>query len=168
MAVEPKKKAPAKRRPAKKKVADKRPVGRPRVDPEDYNPEWKEELIEHYSEGKSDLAAKTKCFKKHRVSSELWYRWMEEHEEFSTTVKFGRELSRLWWEELSAEHASGVNSDANATSIIFNMTNRFRNGDDAWKQRQSVETATKVSLDIDELDKLQEYLSDNGVDVTKL
>lgn len=143
-------------------------MARPEVNPEDYNPEWQEEILSAYEDGKSDVWVRVKCFKNHRVSNDLWYRWIDEIEEFSETVKYGKELARAWWENVSQEHASGVNTDANATSLIFNMTNRFRDGEDAWKQRQSVEQTTKHSLDIQEADKLREFLEENGVDTSEL
>lgn len=139
--------------------------GRPKINPEDYNPNWEEEVASAYSEGKSDTWIRAKCFKKHVVSDDLWYRWIEEIEIFSRAIKNGKKMSQAWWEDVSQEHASGCNTDANATSLIFNMSNRFK---EQWKQRQSVEQTTKHSLDIDELDKLQEFLEENGVDTKNL
>jgi hypothetical protein len=145
--------------------SEPREVGRPKVSPEDYNPNWKEELEAAYLDGKSDIWVRARCFKGKVISSELWYRWLEEEKEFSTTVKAGKVLSQSYWEDLSQSHGAGINTDANATSLIFNMTNRFS---ESWKQRQSVEQSTKVSLDMDDADKLAEFLKENGVDVSSL
>lgn len=170
MAIEPKKKAAAKK-PAKKvtkKVTKKKEPkanGRPKVNPEDYNPDWAKEMTEAYSEGKSDVWVRARCFNGKVVSEDLWYRWVEEVDEFSLTVKGGKLLSQSHWEDVSQDHAKGINTDANATSLIFNMSNRFK---DTWKQRQSVEQSTKVSLDMDEAGKLEEFLKEHGIDTSKI
>lgn len=148
-----------------KEASDKREVGRPKVSPEDYNPDWKEQILKAYRDGNSDVWIRARCFNDRIVSDDLWYRWIEEEEDFSRTVKFGKQLSQAWWEEQSKDHASGTNTDANATSLIFNMSNRFK---DEWKQRQSVEQTTKVTFDVEDLDELQEFLEENGVNTEGL
>ena len=141
------------------------PAGRPKVDPEDYNTEWQEEMLAGYSDGNSDVWIRVNCFKKHTVSKDLWYRWIEEIDQFSSTVKEGHELCQAWWETKSKEHATGAKPEANATSLIFNMCNRFKN---TWQQRQTVEQTTKHTLDINNLEALEELLEEHGVDVGKL
>jgi len=138
-------------------------AGRPKVDPEDYNPDWEEQMLDGYARGKSDVWVRVKCFGNHIVSNDLWSRWQEEIEEFSVAVRGGRELSRIWWENLSQDSADGTNTKGNFNSIKFNMTNRFRHGDDAWKDRQEIVQTTKVGLDIEELDKLKEFLEEHNV-----
>jgi hypothetical protein len=145
--------------------AESNPVGAPKISPEDYNPEWKEQMLEAYKNGKSNVWVKVNCFNDHRVSDDLWYRWLEEEEELSGTVKLGKQMSQAYWEDVSQEHANGTNTDANATSLIFNMSNRFK---DEWKQRQSVEQTTKHSLDVNSLDELQDFLEENGVNIDDL
>jgi len=140
-------------------------TGRPETNPEDYNPKWKEEMLIAYKDGKSDTHCKANCFKKHIVSNDLWDRWIQDIKDFSETVKNGHILSMDWWEGVSQEHADGSKQNANATSLIFNMCNRFRN---EYQQRQTVEQTTKHSLDIDNLDELREILEESGVDISKL
>lgn len=142
-----------------------RPAGRPKVDPEDYNPNWEEEMMAGYADGNSDIWVRVHCFKKHIISSDLWYRWIDELAGFSAAVKQGKTASQAFWETEGKKHATGENTDANATSLIFQTCNRFP---DAWKQRQSVEQTTKVSLGIDEIDKLKDILEENGVDIENL
>jgi len=139
--------------------------GRLKVSPDDYNPKWESEVLAGYKNGNSDVWVRVNCFKNHTVSSDLWYRWLDEEETFSGTIKRGHELCQAWWENVSKSHADGSNTDANATSLIFNMSNRFR---ETWKQRQTVEQTTKIALDIDEMDKLAEYLEENGVNTDDL
>ncbi len=140
-------------------------TGRPETNPEDYNPNWQEEMIAAYALGKSDTHCKVNCFNNHIVSNDLWDRWIAEKNDFSETVKKGHNLSMAWWENVSQKHADGSKQNANATSLIFNMCNRFRND---YQQRQTVEQTTKHSLDVDNLDELRELLEEAGVDVGKL
>ena len=169
MAIEPKKKAAKKpvKKVAKKAVKKKAPkvIGRPQVNPEDYNPQWVDAVTAAYGDGKSDVWVRARCFNGRVVSQDLWTRWLEEIEDFSLTVSNGRYLSQSYWEEKSQDHAVGINTDANATSLIFNMTNRFKG---TWKQRQSVEQSTKVSLDMDEAGKLEEFLKEHGIDTSQI
>ena len=140
-------------------------MGRHTVNPEEYNPNWEKEIIAAYKDGKSDTWIKANCFKSHRVSNDLWDRWIDEIENFSEAIKHGRKLSQSWWEDQSQDHACGRNLDANATSLIWNMSNRFRR---EWKQRQPQEEPIKFKLEIEGLDKLGEFLEENGVDITTL
>ena len=139
--------------------------GRPKVNPYECNENWEEQAIAAYIEGKSDAYVRCHCFGGRRISYDLWERWMAEEPGFSESIKYGRELSRVWWEDVSQKHACGDNTSANPTSLIFNMCNRFK---EKYKQRQTVDTTNKVSLDVDEMDKLVEFLEDHGVDVSKL
>jgi len=142
--------------------------GRPKVNPEDYNANWKQEVIGGYKLGKSDVWVRVNCFKDHTVSEDLWYRWIDEIDDFSLIIKSGHESSQSWWENVSQDHADGTNPQANATSLIFNMSNRFKDGRNSWQQRVNVEQTTKLSLDVNELDKLREYLAEHGVDLEDL
>jgi hypothetical protein len=136
--------------------------GRPLKNPEDVNANWQEEMLEAYGNGKSDVWVRARVFK--AISNDLWYRWTED-DTFSETVKRGRALSQAWWEDVSTDHAVGNNTDANATSLIFNMSNRFK---DEWKQRQSVDQVTTVKADIDDLKKIDERLREYGIDPNSL
>ncbi len=139
--------------------------GAPKVEPEFYNPNWKKEIIDAYKDGKSDIWIRVNCFNAHRVSDDLWYRWIKDIEEFAMSVKEGKLLSQAWWEDVSQEHADGSRTSSNAVSLIFNMTNRFKKD---WKQRQTVEQTNKHSLDIDSIDEIRALLEESGVDVDKL
>ena len=143
----------------------KRPVGRPKVSPADYNKNWQQDMLDHYRDGNSDVSVRVNCFGDRVVSHELWYRWIEEDKKFSQSVKEGSALSMDWWENVSKQHASGEKPQANATSLIFNMCNRFK---DHYQQRQVVEQTTAHTLSISELNKLKEELEELGLDTSKL
>lgn len=140
-------------------------MGRPTVNPEDYNMDWQDQMISAFKKGKSEVWTRANCFGNRRISNDLWYRWVDEHGEFSETLKYGKVVSQAWWEDKSQEHAIGELDGGNATTLIFNMTNRFR---EDWKQRQTVESTNKISLDPAELEKIELYLKEHGVDVDSL
>ena len=56
---------------------------------------------------------------------------MEEEEEFSGTVKRGRQLSASWWEKIGRKNLE--NKDFSFTGWYMNMKNRFK-----WKDRHDV------------------------------
>lgn len=147
-----------------KQSSDTKPkMGAPTKNPEDVNPNWQEAMKVAYSEGKSDTWVRARVL--NAISRDLWYRWMEEDKDFSDSVKQGRELSQAWWEDVSVDHAVGSNTDANATSLIFNMSNRFK---DDWKQRQSVEQTTTHVMEFEDLKKTEQFLIDNGIDPSSI
>jgi hypothetical protein len=59
------------------------------------------------------------------ISKDLWYRWIEEEEEFSNTIKRCHALCEAWWTRHGRQMATGI-ADGNATVWIFNMKNRFK------------------------------------------
>lgn len=96
-------------------------VGRPKRDMNSLPVNWKAEVLKIYSSGASD--SEIRLFL--GVSQDLWERWLKEEPEFSVTIKDGREAAKIWWERLSRDQASGK-VQGNATTLIFNMKNRFK------------------------------------------
>lgn len=97
------------------------PVGRPK-DGLDRLPEnWKEIALKIYSDGASDAEVRLTL----GISQTIWERWLEEEPEFSLTIKDGRAAAKIWWERLSRDQACGK-VQGNATTLIFNMKNRFK------------------------------------------
>ena len=66
------------------------------------------------------------------VTKQTIYNWADEIPEFFDALKEGEEQSRLFWENLGIQGASG-SEEFNATAWIFNMKNRFK---DEWRDRQ--------------------------------
>ena len=149
----------------KDKTKRKTEDGRPKVSPDECSDSWKKDMLELYKEGNSDVVVRATCFGGRVVSFDLWARWLEEEDGFSETVSYGRALSQVWWESVSKEHASGANTDANATSLIFNMCNRFK---DDFQQRQGVEQTTTHNLSFKELEALRVELKESGINIEDL
>jgi len=110
------------------------PGGRPKDTLDSLGKGWELKILNLYENGASDVEIKAFIWKKRKAfSNSLWNRWMDEEEEFSTTIKMGRELSRCWWENMGRTQLM-VDNDApklNATLWYMNMKNRF-----GWADRQ--------------------------------
>lgn len=77
------------------------------------------------------------------VSRDTFYRWQEEHPEFSDAVKAMRARSQAWWEQKGRSATFGGEDGFNATSFIFNMKNRFPSD---WRDKQEVENSLTINL----------------------
>jgi transposase len=107
--------------------------------PTKYQPEICEKVIELMKGGAS----------RHTVALELeidyqtLLNWEEKHKEFFDALKIGTSLSRGWWEKKAQE--SIADKDINATILIFNLKNRFR---EAWNdtQKQVIDSKSEVNV----------------------
>lgn len=75
------------------------------------------------------------------ISPETMNQWCKTdgdyfNQEFSEAIKRGEQLSQGWWERKAREAAVGINTDANATMMIFNLKNRFP---DAWRDKKELQ-----------------------------
>jgi len=145
-------------------MCEKNKGGRPKITAESMNKNWQKDLLKAGAKGKSQTWVRAKVFKT-PVSNDLWNRWVEEEPYFRETLNEAMSLSQVYWEDLSQDNASGENKAANSNSIMFNMTNRFKEN---WKHRQTVEQRTEHGLDVNDLDKLAETLSEYGIDMKDL
>jgi hypothetical protein len=112
--------------------------GRPKKQPEQALPEgWQNDVLEMYAQGYSDVEVRCELARKMAdgaLSSVLWLRWMDEHEEFATTIKGLRQFSEAWWLSLSRRGMIGNGEgQVNPTAWIFNMKNRF-----GWRDKTEV------------------------------
>lgn len=97
-------------------------AGRPKDQVEERLPEgWQERLYELAEQGASDVELRNEL----GISHSLWYRWLEEDETFSQTIKRCHAMCHSWWESTGRKMAAGI-QDGNATVWIFNMKNRFK------------------------------------------
>lgn len=135
--------------------------------PHDYNKSWQADLIAAYRQGKSDVWCMAHCFGDRKLSPATFYRWIKDIDEFFEVRAYGLILSQAWWEDLAQDHATGDKPEGNVTSIIFNMCNRFK---DNWRQKQVIEEhkTVDVKFSVEELPRLTEYLTENGVDINVL
>lgn len=117
-----------------------RSVGRPRKTPKEWlDKGWQDTVIELMTEGGS----KAEVIAILNISNDLHYRWMSDEEEYSETIKKGEVLSQGWWEKHARNAATGVNKDANATMMIFNLKNRFPND---WRDKTEREHSGNIGI----------------------
>lgn len=117
---------------------------------------WQTKMIEMGKEGCSDVEIRAEL----DISDALWYRWLEEDEEFSRTAKAAKAACHAKWEQFGRKMSFGQ-AEGNPTTWIFNMKNRF-----GWRDKQDIDMNAKVQvsdLTDDELDKrLKELESGSG------
>ena len=100
------------------------------------SPDWKEKVLDLYKEGGSDVEVRVML----GISNDLWTRWMEEEQEFSETIKKGRELSYAWWLK---QGRMLRDKDLNVTLWYMNMKNRF-----GWRDKQDVEVGGSIKIEV--------------------
>lgn len=129
--------------------------GRPKETPEKrLKVGWQQVMLDLATDGASELEVRTTL----GISADLWYRWIEDEQEFSATVKNCKALCETWWEKNGRRMAGG--GPGNAAVWIFNMKNRF-----GWKDKQEVEHSGHVSysdLTDDDLEHKIKQLSANA------
>ena len=132
-------------------------AGRPKSEFSDFekeHPYWKNNVIQDYEMGASDVEIKAYISRLRRsFSNDLWIRWMEEEPKFSETIKNGRLQSEAWWQRNGREELR--NRDFNATLWFMNMRNRFKwgNGDNVDGQPLDIPKKVDVNINIKRFDK---------------
>lgn len=112
-------------------------AGRPKEEPIDRLKEgWQTRFIEMGKEGCSDVEIRAEF----GISDCLWYRWIDEDEEFSRTAKIAKAACHAKWEEMGRKMAFGQ-VDGNPTTWIFNMKNRFN-----WKDKTETDQSVKLQV----------------------
>ena len=102
--------------------------------PTKYNPEFCEQAIEFMAEGYS-----TKAFAGSiGVSLSTVYKWIDEHPEFSESVKAGQSAAARWWEDKLRQVAS--TGDGSAAAAIFGVKNRSQ---EEWKDKHELDHTTQ-------------------------
>jgi transposase len=92
------------------------------------------------------------------INRDTLYDWINPeserfNQEFSDTIKNGKQLCQAWWEKKGRE-ATFNDQGFNATSYIFNMKNRFK---DDWKDKHEVDQKTETTI-IDPKDFMRKLL----------
>ena len=95
--------------------------------PTKYKKEMCETVIELMREG----ASQEEVIGSLDISKDTYYRWKEEHEEFSDAIKRGIRLSQTWWERQGRINLK--DREFNYTGWYMNMKNRFK-----WADKQEV------------------------------
>lgn len=96
---------------------------------------WQTRFLEMGKEGCSDVEIRAEF----GISSDLWWRWIDEDQEFSATAKAAKAACHAKWEQMGRKMAFGE-VEGNPTTWIFNMKNRFN-----WRDKQDVEHAGHIS-----------------------
>ena len=106
--------------------------------PTKYKPQMCEVVIELMREG----ASQDEVIGHLDISRDTFYRWKEEHEEFSDSIKRGSQLSQAWWEKKG--RISLDDRQFNSTLWYMNMKNRFK-----WADKQEVKNEGNVTILVD-------------------
>lgn len=128
---------------------DKEKSGRPKIITKIWNEKLKQEILESYKNGNSDIVAIAKL----DISRETFYKLLRTDKEylepkekdFIDTIKSGNILSQVWWEEKGKKGMIGEIDHFNNGAFVFQMKNRFKKGgfDGSWADRQDLEQNIK-------------------------
>lgn len=129
----------------RKKVIKKKPVGRPKKTLKDLPKNWKKIVLNLKKKGASDVEVRAAL---NSISDDLWYRLIEENEEFSRTIKKGGLLCQTWWEKQGRTNLHS--RDFNHGLWYMNMKNRF-GWKDTFEHKGKIDT--KVTVIINKLKK---------------
>ncbi len=98
--------------------------GRPKEGLESLPENWKQEIINLYIDGGSDVEVKALIYSwRGSFSNDLWDRWLIEEPMFSETIKTGKILQEAWWSTQGRKNLQ--NKDFNPALWYMNMKNRF-------------------------------------------
>lgn len=114
--------------------------GRPKIETDVLWDDWKQDILDLYKEGASDVEVRAliaeKCEGKTKASWDLFDRWIKEEDEFSETIKKGQLQSQAWWEKNGRTNLK--DREFNHALWYMNMKNRFQ-----WADRQEHDHTTK-------------------------
>lgn len=111
------------------------PVGRP----SSYRPEYCDQVVACLAEGHSVTAFAGRI----GVARSTVFKWAEEHQEFSDSLKVGQARAVEVWEKALLDVAK--NGGGNATAAIFGLKNRAA---DDWRDKQEHEHTGKDGKDL--------------------
>jgi hypothetical protein len=98
------------------------------------------------------------------IGSELFYKWVNENEQFSKTIKEMRELSHTWWASIPRKgFKDGKSKDLNSNLWSLIMRNKFK---DQWNVEKKVDI-TSGGEKIDSPKKIEIEIIKNKLDEEK-
>ena len=112
------------------------PVGRPRITIDEFPKDWKTELIKMGEQGMLDVDIKAYL----NISNETFSRLLEREPEFLEIVSRMRQLSHIWWINISRNSfANGTSKQVNSQLYSLILRNRFK---DEWNAESKVDITT--------------------------
>jgi hypothetical protein len=134
----------------RKSEEEKKKAGRPRIIPQKWNNQKKEEILNSYRDGGSAIDAM--CILD--ISRDAFYDTLgtplenleSEEIDFTDTIKKGELLSQRWFEGKGRKGMIGAIDGFNNGAFVFQMKNRFRKGgfDGSWADKQEVDQNTSL------------------------
>ena len=109
-------------------------VGRPTK----YKPQMCETILELMKEGASLDEVRGEL----DISKDTLYRWKEDYEDFSDSIKRGIRMSQAWWEKQG--RISLRDRDFNYTGWYMNMKNRFK-----WSDKKEFNNEGSITVMVD-------------------
>ena len=109
-------------------------VGRPTK----YKPQMCETILELMKEGASLDEVRGEL----DISKDTLYRWKEDNEDFSDSIKRGIRMSQAWWEKQG--RISLRDRDFNYTGWYMNMKNRFK-----WSDKKEFNNEGSITVMVD-------------------
>lgn len=119
------------------------PAGRPK-EPCDLTENQYQQILELYSKGASDVEVRGLIMQwrpNNTFSHYLFEDWQENCTKFLETIKKGRYLSNIWWEQNGRVNLK--DKDFNSTLWYMNMRNRF-----GWRDKPESEGTTPYTINI--------------------
>ena len=109
-------------------------VGRPTK----YKPEMCKTVIDLMKDGASLDEVRGEL----DISKDTLYRWKEDYEDFSDSIKRGVRMSQAWWEKQG--RISLRDRDFNYTGWYMNMKNRFK-----WSDKKEFNNEGSITVMVD-------------------
>ena len=109
-------------------------VGRPTK----FKPQMCETILELMKEGASLDEVRGEL----DISKDTLYRWKEDYEDFSDSIKRGIRMSQAWWEKQG--RISLRDRDFNYTGWYMNMKNRFK-----WSDKKEFNNEGSITVMVD-------------------
>jgi hypothetical protein len=122
------------RRPSR---ATGNPVGRPKITIDEFPKDWKEHLLRMGAEGMLDMDIKAYL----NISNDTFYRLLNEEPQFLEIVSQVRQLSHVWWINISRNSfANGTSKQVNSQLYSLILRNRFK---DEWNAENKIDITTQ-------------------------
>lgn len=117
----------------------KKKIGRPKKQLKDLPGNWKKIVLDEMKEGASIDEITTLL----GISYDVYYRLLKEEEDFTETIKRGKQLSKAWWMRQGRLNLFTDPKSFSFTGWYMNMKNRF-----GWTDKQETNVNINVPTSI--------------------